>query len=216
MLDATDAAQIADIYSLGRNAVLSGPVARGEVGQVWRLTTSLGAWAIKEPFERPLAQEATDDAAFQDEVFASGVLMPKVVRTTAGEVLAELESATVRVYQWVDLQVRDATLDPATIGRIVAAIHRVQYAGSNPVDPWYTNPIGAQRWDYLIGQLGAAGAEFAGLLAEQRDELVALEELLEWPSNQSVVRLLRRRWRAGTHRSAKQLLDGHCADRPHR
>ena len=150
---------------------------------MWRLTTSLGAWAIKEPFERPSADESHDDAAFQDEVFASGVLMPMVVRTTAGDVLAELESATVRVYQWVDLEVRDAMLDPATIGRIVAAIHRVRYLGSNPVDPWYTDPIGAERWDDLIGQLAAAGAEFAGPLAEQRDELVALEELLESPAD---------------------------------
>ena len=183
MLAATDAARIADHYALGGDAVLSGPVARGEVGQVWRLTTSLGAWAIKEPFERPSADESHDDAAFQDEVFASGVLMPMVVRTTAGDVLAELESATVRVYQWVDLEVRDAMLDPATIGRIVAAIHRVRYLGSNPVDPWYTDPIGAGRWDDLIGQLAAAGAEFAGPLAEQRVELVALEELLESPAD---------------------------------
>ena len=183
MLDATDAERIADCYALGSDALLSGPVARGEVGQVWRLATSLGAWAIKEPFERPSADESHDDAAFQDGVFASGVLMPKVVRTTTGDVLAELESATVRVYQWVDLQVRDAMLDPATVGRIVAAIHRVRYFGSNPVDPWYTDPIGGERWDDLIGQLATAGAEFAGTLAEQRDELVALEELLESPSD---------------------------------
>ena len=71
MLAATDAARIADHYALGGDAVLSGPVARGEVGQVWRLTTSLGAWAIKEPFERPSADESHDDAAFQDEVFAT-------------------------------------------------------------------------------------------------------------------------------------------------
>src|SRR6185295_4462798 len=183
MLDAIDAAQIADRYALGNNAVLSGPVARGEVGQVWRLTTSRGSWAIKEPFERPSADESRDDAAFQDQVFASGVLMPKVVRTTAGDVLAELESATVRVYQWVDLKVRDAMLDAATVGRIVAAIHSVRYMGSNPVDPWYTDAVGGERWDDLIGQLATAGADFAGLLAEQRDELVALEELLEPPAD---------------------------------
>ena len=183
MLEAADAQRIADLYGLGGDALLSGPVARGEVGQVWRLTTSLGVWAVKEPFQRPSTAEANDDAAFQDEVFASGVSMPKVVRSLSGEVLAELESATIRVYQWVDLEQRDAMLDPATIGRIVAAIHRVRYLGSNPVDPWYTDPVGAERWDELIGDLVAANAEFADKLAKERDELVALEELLEWPSN---------------------------------
>ena len=183
MLEAADAKRIAGQYGLGPDAALSGPVARGEVGQVWRLTTSLGTWAVKEPFERQSADEANDDAAFQEAAFASGVSMPKVVRTTSGEVLAELESATVRVYEWVDLQQRDAMLDPAAVGRIIAAIHRVNYMGSNPVDPWYTDPIGAERWDDLISQLAAAGAEFAEPLARQRDEMVALEELLEWPSS---------------------------------
>ena len=103
MLDKRDAGTIADLYQLGTNAVLSGPVARGEVGQVWRLETSLGSWAVKEPFEPPSVEEANDDADFQDVVSAAGVSMPPVVRTTDGEVLSDIGSATVRVYGWVDL-----------------------------------------------------------------------------------------------------------------
>jgi aminoglycoside phosphotransferase (APT) family kinase protein len=183
MLDKRAADEIAGLYRLGSDAVLSGPVARGEVGQVWRLTTSLGSWAVKEPFEAPPADEVNDDAAFQDVVAAAGVSMPAVVRTTAGEVLSEVGSAHVRVYEWVDLSERDPWLDPATVGRIVASIHRVKFIGDNPVDPWYTDPIGADRWDELIRDLTDAGAAFAGPLAEVRDEVVALEELLEWPSD---------------------------------
>ena len=59
----------------------------------------------------------------------------------------------------------------------------MRYIGTNPVDPWYTDPIGADRWDELIGRLDAAGAPFAGQLADLRDELVALEDLLELPAN---------------------------------
>ena len=40
MLGAADAERSPALYGLGGDAVLSGPVARGEVGQVWRLTTS--------------------------------------------------------------------------------------------------------------------------------------------------------------------------------
>jgi Phosphotransferase enzyme family len=183
MLEGGDAEAIADQYQLGSEAVLSGPVARGEVGQVWRITTPLGSWAVKETFESPSVDEADDDAAFQDLVFRSGVSMPPVVRTRAGQVLADVGSATVRVYGWVDLLTRDPRLDPATVGHIVASIHRVHYIGDNPVDPWYTDPIGADRWDELIGQLTEAGAVFAEQLAGLRDELVGLEELLEWPAN---------------------------------
>lgn len=183
MLDGGDAVAIADLFQLGDAALLSGPVARGEVGQVWRLTTALGAWAVKEPFERPSQDEVDDDAFFQDAALAQGVPMPRVVRTTAGNVMADLGAATVRVYEWVDLLQRDPRLDPTTVGRVVASIHGVRYIGRNPVDPWYTDPVGADAWDDLIGRLGAAGAGFAEALSEQRDELVALEELLEWPTN---------------------------------
>lgn len=183
MLDGGDAVAIADLFQLGDDALLSGPVARGEVGQVWRLTTALGAWAVKEPFERPSREEVDDDATFQDAALAHGVPMPRVVRTSAGNVMADIGAATVRVYEWVDLLQRDARLDPTTVGRVVASIHGVRYFGQNPVDPWYTDPVGADVWDDLIGRLEAAGAGFAEELSEQRDELVALEELLEWPTN---------------------------------
>jgi Ser/Thr protein kinase RdoA (MazF antagonist) len=182
MLDSGSAAQIAEIYELGDDPVLVGPVARGEVGQVWRLTTSRGAFAVKEPFEQPSIAEADDDAAFQDAVRATGVLMPAVVRTGSGGVVAEVVGAHVRVYDWVELGERDARLDPATVGRLVASIHQVTYIGHNPVDPWYTDPIGADRWDDLVRQLAAAGAPFAAQLADRRDEVVALENLLEAPA----------------------------------
>jgi hypothetical protein len=45
VLDDGHAREIADRYSLGDGASLSGPVARGELGQVWQLATSLGLYA---------------------------------------------------------------------------------------------------------------------------------------------------------------------------
>ncbi|MEP6660716.1 MAG: aminoglycoside phosphotransferase family protein [Acidimicrobiales bacterium] len=183
MLDARDADEIADRFRLGTDAVLTGPVARGEVGQVWRLTTSLGAWAVKEPFEPPSTVGVDDDAAYQDAVRTAGVSMPAVVRTIDGKVLADIGSAAVRVFEWVDLEARDPMLDCAAVGSLISAIHRVRYAGVNDVHPWYTQPVGEQRWDELVRDLNAARAPFAEQMAALRDELVGLEELLEWPSN---------------------------------
>jgi thiamine kinase-like enzyme len=60
-------------------------------------------------------------------------------------------------------------------------MHRVAPTGHGPVDPWYHEPIGAERWDYLIGQLRQEGAPFAGRLAGLRNELVALESWIEPP-----------------------------------
>jgi aminoglycoside phosphotransferase (APT) family kinase protein len=182
MLDPGDAAIIAARYALGDGASLIGPVARGEVGQVWRLNTSRGSWAVKEPFEAPDIEEVDDDAAFQDAARAAGVPMPAVVRAGNGDVVVNLDSTAIRVYEWVELLQRDPRLDPATVGRIMAALHSVEYAGSNGVHPWYTDPVGEEAWDDLVRRLEAGDAPFAGLLAAQRDELVALEQQLEWPA----------------------------------
>jgi Ser/Thr protein kinase RdoA (MazF antagonist) len=181
VLEPDDAAEIAERYALGSNPALEGPVARGEQGLVYRLATSRGAWAVKEPFE-PLRQaDVREDAAYQDAARAAGVPLPGVVRTPAGEVLAGLGHATVRVYEWVDLCDPDPRIDPAEVGRVVAAIHGCGFQGSNPVDPWYTDPVGAGRWDELASALAAARAPFAGDLAAFREELAALEGLVEPP-----------------------------------
>ena len=44
------------------------------------------------------------------------------------------------------------------VGRAVAAIHRVRLPASGPMDPWHTDPVGADRWDELVGLLRAGGA----------------------------------------------------------
>ena len=67
------------------------------------------------------------------------------------------------------------------MGAVVAAVHRVSVPGRGPLDPWYHEPVGADRWDELVEQLRDAGAPFAGRLAELRDELVALESWIEPP-----------------------------------
>jgi hypothetical protein len=86
-----------------------------------------------------------------------------------------------RVYEWVDLNDPDSRLDPARVGAVVAAIHRLSATDLSPLDPWYHEPVGADRWDHLAGQLLAAGAPFASRLADLRDELVALESWIEPP-----------------------------------
>jgi aminoglycoside phosphotransferase (APT) family kinase protein len=177
-----DAADLARRFGLGRAATLSdGPVARGRQGLVWRLETADGSWAVKVPFDRSSEDEVRAATAFQEAACAAGVPAPRVRRTTQGCVFAAMEGRQVRVYEWVDLQGPDARLDPERVGAVLAAIHRVPAPGPGPLDPWYHEPVGADRWDHLIGQLVQAGAPFAGRLADLRDELVALESWIEPP-----------------------------------
>ncbi len=177
-----NAAELADTFALGPAAKLSdGPVARGKQGHVWRLDTAAGRWAVKVPFHQSREDEVRTATAFQEAARAAGVPAPQVRRTTAGSVFATLEGRQVRVYEWVDLHGPDPMLDPAVVGAVVAAIHRVGGSDIRPLDPWYHEPIGADRWDHLVEQLAKAGAPFARRLAELRDELVALEAWIEPP-----------------------------------
>ena len=177
-----DAVEIARRFGLGEAARLSdGPVARGKQGLVWRLDTADGRWAVKVPFHQCGEDEARSAAAFQEAACAAGVPAPQVRRTTEGCVFAALEGTQVRVYEWVDLRDPDPRLDPGRVGAVVAAIHRVPATDPSPLDPWYHAPIGAERWDQLVGQLVEAGAPFARRLAGLRDELVALESWIEPP-----------------------------------
>jgi Ser/Thr protein kinase RdoA (MazF antagonist) len=156
-------------------------VARGRQGAVWRLETADGSWAVKVPFASTDEDEVRLATQFQEAASACGVPTPQVRRTTEGAVFALTGGTQVRVYEWVDLCGPDPGLDPELVGAAVAAIHQVRVPGGGSVDPWYREPVGAERWDQLVEQLRAAGAPFAGRLGDLRDELVALESWIEFP-----------------------------------
>lgn len=185
-----DAALVARRFGLGGRSRLSdGPVARGKEGVVWRLETGDGLWAVKVPFERATEDDVRRSTLFQEAARRAGVPTPQVRRTSDGQVFADIADQQVRVYEWVDLLAPDTRLDPTLVGEVLARIHQVPsvappdaFESVGPVDAWYTEPVGADRWDELVELLGRAGAPFAGRLAELRDELVALETWVEPPS----------------------------------
>jgi len=178
MLRAADAARVAATYGLGDVLAFTGPVARGVIGQIWRLDTSLGSWAVKEWFDEPVADELEEGARFQEAAAAAGVPSPPVIRNVNGNLLAGLDGAITRVQGWVDLDERDPMLDPAEVGRLVAVLHRVPFEGRQPIDPWYTEPIGRNRWQQLADASASAGAPFAVQLTSRVDELAELDPLV--------------------------------------
>jgi aminoglycoside phosphotransferase (APT) family kinase protein len=180
------AREIANQFCLGDGAALAGPVARGEQGQVWRLTTTSGVWAVKEIFEQPSEDELQEAGTFQEVAYAAGIPAPPVVRTSDGALAAKVGGAFVRLYGWVEVRELDRDLDPELVGRLLAAMHRIVLPPSLPVDPWYTEPVGAARWDQLVRACWAESAPFAPQLAALHDELVALETLLAWPEDAQV------------------------------
>ena len=114
-------------------------------------------------------------------MLAAGVPTPAVRRTRAGELIADCGGVRVRLHAWVDLDDPDPDLDAVAVGRLLAGLHRVDFAGAIGVDPWYTEPVGAARWTELVSALRDRHAPFADELDALRPELIALEAYLGGP-----------------------------------
>ncbi|HEY8437142.1 MAG TPA: aminoglycoside phosphotransferase family protein [Candidatus Limnocylindrales bacterium] len=175
------------VFGLGRTGRLSdGPVASGRLGAIWRLDTDTGSWAVKqvgdvgEMGDAALA-EIVDGAAFQEAAAAAGVPTPAVVRTPTGDLIADLGDVRVRVHGWRDLEDATIQLDPGDVGRLLAALHQVNFTGSTGVDPWYSEPVTAGRWREIVDTLRNRRAPFAEDLAAEVPEIVALEAFLGGP-----------------------------------
>jgi thiamine kinase-like enzyme len=182
VLEVSHASFIADRYALGDRATLTGPVARGELGQVWRLTTSNGAWAVKEPFEPKSEAESREEAEIQEVARDAGIPAPGVLRSVDGDVSLLVGDLRICAFEWVDVLERDPNLDPVSVGRIVASIHRVPFPEIRGEDPWYREPISGDRWEELTDDLKAAEAPFADELASYRGELAVLGALVQPPT----------------------------------
>jgi Ser/Thr protein kinase RdoA (MazF antagonist) len=174
-----------DTFELGTTGHLSaGPVAEGRVGSIWRLDTELGTWVIKPVAgdRGPEARAALDDTTrFHEAARRAGVPTPAVRRTRAGEVLGDLGDVQVTVLSWVDLLGPDRDLDPGALGRLLARLHQVDYAGTLGLHPWYSDPVGADAWRDLAGALRQGRAPFADEISALVPELVGLESLLGRP-----------------------------------
>ena len=172
-------------FDLGSWGQLSdGPFARGRLGAIWRLDSETGSWAVKqvgETSEDELAQ-ILEGAAFQEAALAAGVPTPGVRRTPSGDLIAPIDEVCVRLHAWVDLEDPNFDLDPVQLGALVARLHGVDFAGTIGVDPWYTEPIGDDRWSEVIAALRKRRAPFADDLASLVPEIVALEKYLGSPA----------------------------------
>ena len=179
MLDPSAGPAIATAFGLGCRAWMTGPVARGELGQVWRLETERGTFAVKDPFLEVHADDAEADAAYQAFACRAGVPMPEVVRSTDGRVLVEVGGAPVRLYTWVDVLPRDRRLDPGEVGRLVARLHGAVVPADEPLPGWYVDPVGADGWLGLVARLRDAASPFVADLEALVSEILAVESVLE-------------------------------------
>ena len=179
MLSTADAEAVAAAFGLGPDAVLDGPVARGQLGRIWRLRADGASWAVKEWFAPPDVTAVEAHHEFSEAALAAGVFTPRSRPSVHGTVLADVSGTPVRVTEWVDLAPRSRRLDPAEVGRTVAHLHRAGGPTDERVGNWFATGVGAVGWHDMHRRLVAARAPFADELEELLPDLVAVESVIE-------------------------------------
>ena len=172
------AAQVADRFDLGPDARLEVEAARGEQGQVRRLVTARGVFALKETFGELDVDEAELTAAFQARCHDAGVPCPRPLADGDGCYVTHVDGQPVRLQTWADVLDADPMLDPASVGTAVARLHGVVVPATESPHEWHTEPVGAAEWRALVKAARGAGAPYADRLAALVPDLLAMEELL--------------------------------------
>ena len=172
------AARVADRFDLGPDARLEVEAVRGEQGQVRRLVTARGTYAVKESFGTVDADEAQRTALFQVACHDAGAPCPRPLPDRDGLYLAVIDDLPIRVQTWADVHDADPMVDPTVVGAVVAQLHTVVVPASEQPHWWGTDPVGREEWRALVKVAKAAGAPFAGRLDSLVPGLLAMEELL--------------------------------------
>lgn len=139
-------------------------VARGAVGQIWRLDLGAERYAVKELFWGADEQAVRREAAQTAHLAAAGILLPGSLPATSGQFLVrlpgDLGGGWLRLYRWMDgVRIDPAEPDPA--GRAGGLLGRLHVHAAPPrgePDPWYETVPGAASWDELADAALAQGA----------------------------------------------------------
>ena len=172
------AAEVAERFDLGPDVRLDGDAVRGEQGQVRRLVTARGTFAVKESFGEVDGNEAQLTAEFQVRCHDAGASCPRPLPDVDGRFLSDVGGEAIRVQTWVDVDGADPTLDAATVGAELAALHRVVVPTDAAPHPWGTEPVGGAEWQALVKESRGAGAPFAEQLAALVPAVLEAEQLL--------------------------------------
>ncbi|WNZ09416.1 phosphotransferase [Streptomyces sp. 11x1] len=161
---------IADAYGLGGGAWEMAPVARGALGQIWRLSGGDGVWAVKELLFGCDEEQVAREAGLRNAAEGLGISAPRFLADRHGAYVSRLPEsmggAYVKVYGWVDGSEADPR-DPELLtwcGRTLALLHRAgEGTGETPND-WYERCPGPAEWARVCEAVRRAGVPWAAAL----------------------------------------------------
>lgn len=181
-MDEATAAAVAEVFGLGEVIGPAAYVTRGAMGEIYRLETSRGAWAVKRPFPWDEPWERPFDVEVQLQASAAGIPLPRPCRTPDRRAAVRVGGQLVRAYEWVDvLEPLTAPVAPAVAertGALLGTLHRLAITATGPVDSWYTAAPPPTRWDALVARGRDVEAPWVDALAGELPTLVTMGEFV--------------------------------------
>jgi hypothetical protein len=158
---------IADAYGLGAGTWTLTPVARGALGQIWKLSGNGTAWAVKELLFEKEEPDVGAESALRDAAETLGISAPRLLPDRTGAHVVRLpEGSWVKLYDWVDGTPADPS-DPEILswcGRTLALLHKAGEGAGGTPDGWYERCDPASDWAGLLGKVERAGLPWAAEL----------------------------------------------------
>ena len=158
---------IADTYALGTGTWTMTPVARGALGQIWKLSGNGTAWAVKELLFEKDEPDVSTESALRDAAETLGISAPRLIPDRTGSHVVRLpEGSWAKLYDWVDGTPADPT-DPEILswcGRTLAILHRAGEGVGETPNGWYERCNEEFEWAGLLGKVERAGIPWAGEL----------------------------------------------------
>ncbi|WP_225101113.1 phosphotransferase enzyme family protein [Streptomyces sp. CoH27] len=175
---------IAETYALGAGPWTISPVARGALGQIWKLSGHGSSWAMKELLFGCDEEQVRREAALRQATENLGIASPRLIPNRHGGHISRLTSSSgesyVKLYDWIDGTKADAT-DPDILdwfGRSMALLHTAGEGASEMPDPWYERCPQEADWKDLHQKVRQAGLPWADALGRFIDRAAA--ELAHW------------------------------------
>lgn len=158
-------------YALGAGPWTMSPVARGALGQIWKLSGGGSAWAVKELLFGCDEEQVRREAALRDAAEELGICAPRLMANRAGARVTRLDGSYVKVYDWVGGGEADPA-DPEILswcGRTLAILHRAGEGTTETPDAWYEECPQEADWTRLSKDARRAGVPWSDALGRFLD-----------------------------------------------
>ncbi len=165
------------------------PVARGAMGQIWRLDLGSQRYALKELLWRADEESVRRETAVTARLAAAGIRLPGSLPGRDGRFLARLTGQLggrwLRLYNWIDgAPVNLADQEVAGhVGDLLGRLHAQAHAlppslTAGEPDPWYDTVPGPAAWDELAAEARSREADWGPAMASRLGQLRELTGLV--------------------------------------